>query len=279
MPATTSQGDGDTDGLIDKVMAPIKHLALAKSQPEVQELARRAQLDLRGFNWPLIHDWNDERRFPGLSPVISRLVQTGLDTPENLQLLFGSAESVADIQREMRMYCLLSPPPGSPAFAMGYRGPAPSDPDQPADPAVIEALPRWQRELAEGEQPPDCSICSEKLASPAQALPGCSHLYHPVCIRRWLQRKSTCPLCRTPVPDMAPRPPSAEELEAVARVREMQQLFRDMGPEEEEEEEEAALQQQPDGRHGGGRAGGRGGPRRGRRGGRGRGRGGGGRGH
>ena len=53
------------------------------------------------------------------------------------------------------------------------------------------------------------------------AAPPC----HTGCIRTWLQRKSTCPLCRTPVPDMAPRPPSAEELAQIAEFRRLQQLY------------------------------------------------------
>jgi len=43
----------------------------------------------------------------------------------------------------------------------------------------------------------ECSICMGNLAdSIAIAFPICRHKYHTQCLDRWLQTKTTCPLCR-----------------------------------------------------------------------------------
>nr|DBA33443.1 TPA: hypothetical protein GDO54_001128 [Pyxicephalus adspersus] len=31
---------------------------------------------------------------------------------------------------------------------------------------------------------------------------SCAHQFHQACINTWLRRSRTCPLCRTPVPDI-----------------------------------------------------------------------------
>jgi hypothetical protein len=47
-----------------------------------------------------------------------------------------------------------------------------------------------------------CSICLVEFSVGLEAirLPSpCSHVYHKDCILEWLDRSSTCPLCRRPV--------------------------------------------------------------------------------
>ncbi|KAL5737054.1 hypothetical protein ACOSQ2_031842 [Xanthoceras sorbifolium] len=45
----------------------------------------------------------------------------------------------------------------------------------------------------------DCSICLESIGvGEVVAQLPCSHLYHTICITRWLHKKSSCPLCRAP---------------------------------------------------------------------------------
>lgn len=170
------------DDDVDDPMAPTKHLAAVKSDPAVQDLAARVGIDLAPWTWPL--QLRGPNRFRGLKSVMLPLVRAGLDTRENLDLLFGDARRVADCQRELRMMTLLAPPEGSPACMMGYRAPAPCDPDAPAPPAVLAALPRWQRPLRPGEcggEAPDCAICQAVLeaGTTVQTLPDCPHLYHP----------------------------------------------------------------------------------------------------
>ena len=130
-----------TEESTQELRRAIRHLGSVKAQPAVRQLAA-----LAGFE-PVLQAW--ELRFPGLMPVVQPLVMAGLDRDDNLDLLFGEyVGAVRPVQREARMYVLAAPPEGSPAYAMGLRGPQPSSPDQPAAPAVVAALPRWQRQLA-----------------------------------------------------------------------------------------------------------------------------------
>ena len=44
---------------------------------------------------------------------------------------------------------------------------------------------------------PLCPICQHGGESPWVVMEECGHAYHRHCIRRWLMRHDTCPLCRT----------------------------------------------------------------------------------
>ena len=39
-----------------------------------------------------------------------------------------------------------------------------------------------------------CSICLEEQAETV-ATPGCRHVFHEACMKRWMEQKDTCPLC------------------------------------------------------------------------------------
>ena len=41
-----------------------------------------------------------------------------------------------------------------------------------------------------------CAICRQPLRDQVVTLP-CAHIFHNLCIRRWLRNKPTCPMCRT----------------------------------------------------------------------------------
>jgi len=45
---------------------------------------------------------------------------------------------------------------------------------------------------------PMCSICLTDVTLDKKAL-SCNHIYHKKCIDKWLERKSTCPVCRKEV--------------------------------------------------------------------------------
>ena len=43
----------------------------------------------------------------------------------------------------------------------------------------------------------ECSICYEKINNiESQAIISCQHLFHDNCIKMWLNKKLSCPLCR-----------------------------------------------------------------------------------
>lgn len=62
----------------------------------------------------------------------------------------------------------------------------------------------------------ECAICFDPLASRSEhadaaagpdepiqvvSLPACRHIFHTACIVRWVQRQTTCPVCRAVVVD------------------------------------------------------------------------------
>ncbi|KAI4333677.1 hypothetical protein L6164_018455 [Bauhinia variegata] len=49
----------------------------------------------------------------------------------------------------------------------------------------------------------DCAICLEdfKVGEFCQVFPECKHIFHSNCIDFWLQKKLTCPICRSYIED------------------------------------------------------------------------------
>ena len=44
----------------------------------------------------------------------------------------------------------------------------------------------------------DCTICQDRLSDPV--ILRCNHIFCEDCVSEWLDRESTCPLCRAIVP-------------------------------------------------------------------------------
>ncbi|KAG6533872.1 hypothetical protein ZIOFF_007750 [Zingiber officinale] len=67
---------------------------------------------------------------------------------------------------------------------------------RPASAAAVEGL-----EMVMVEESDSCSICLEDLGmtTPVLVMP-CSHLFHPGCLKKWLERSCSCPLCRFSLP-------------------------------------------------------------------------------
>eukprot|EP00927_Polykrikos_kofoidii_P061500 TRINITY_DN56336_c0_g1_i1.p1 TRINITY_DN56336_c0_g1~~TRINITY_DN56336_c0_g1_i1.p1 ORF type:complete len:978 (+),score=188.84 TRINITY_DN56336_c0_g1_i1:172-3105(+) len=83
------------------------------------------------------------------------------------------------------------------------------------DETAFEKLKISSGSLAAGQY--ECSICYSEVEDKAVSLPcgsrnGCSSVFHVQCIRPWLERNPSCPLCRcelkevaTPIPEPARR--------------------------------------------------------------------------
>lgn len=65
------------------------------------------------------------------------------------------------------------------------------------------------------ESPEACAVCLNEMLGQAGLYTPCGHCFHVRCIRRWLERHETCPLCRAiidPKSDVVLDAPSLEEL-------------------------------------------------------------------
>lgn len=207
---TSRKGLKVEDDILSDTMAGVLYLTTHSEKPEVQVLAKKANIDLSGFSGPV------GPAFCDLSDSVKALVSMGLDTDENLTLMFGDPKSVRNMQQEFRMGMLFGEPLEEGSGRLNE-----TDPTKPANANIMQLLPCWQRSLTTNERDDHCSICQEQLSSPAQALHGCMHLFHPPCITNWLTEKSTCPVCRKALPLHAPRPASTQELELIDRMSTM----------------------------------------------------------
>ena len=57
-----------------------------------------------------------------------------------------------------------------------------------------------------------CSICLERMCKGEEALQlSCQHAFHAACLRPWLARSGSCPLCKHAVDESCTRPASEEQ--------------------------------------------------------------------
>lgn len=66
-------------------------------------------------------------------------------------------------------------------------------------PMEVDMIP-FRRAKKENLQ--ECPICLSdiELGTYLVCLEGCRHVFHAVCIKKWLEVKATCPICRLQVP-------------------------------------------------------------------------------
>ncbi|XP_074270440.1 RING-H2 finger protein ATL11-like [Silene latifolia] len=68
--------------------------------------------------------------------------------------------------------------------------------------AKIKALPTYVykdvKEHRKGKVELECSVCLSEFheTQVLRVLPGCSHVFHPICVDKWLLSHVTCPICR-----------------------------------------------------------------------------------
>jgi hypothetical protein len=52
----------------------------------------------------------------------------------------------------------------------------------------------------------ECAICLDELIGRIGVSLTCRHIFHSVCLRKWLDYSQICPLCRAPMGEFAPTP-------------------------------------------------------------------------
>ena len=55
--------------------------------------------------------------------------------------------------------------------------------------------------LKKNLEPPTCTVCCEhiQLGKKGMFMP-CGHIYHPDCLKPWLETNNSCPVCRFELP-------------------------------------------------------------------------------
>ena len=50
-------------------------------------------------------------------------------------------------------------------------------------------------------EPPTCTVCCELIHMGTEGMfMPCGHIYHPDCLKPWLETNNTCPVCRFELP-------------------------------------------------------------------------------
>jgi len=50
-------------------------------------------------------------------------------------------------------------------------------------------------------EPPTCIVCVDKIEVGMEGMfMPCGHIYHPDCLKPWLESNNTCPVCRFELP-------------------------------------------------------------------------------
>lgn len=84
-----------------------------------------------------------------------------------------------------------------------------------------------------------CAICLDASMATCGAVQlPCLHVFHAACLSRWRRRASTCPICRTPLPDAEDEGDDEDDEQVIE-----EEVYEDENWEEDwtEEEDEAAL--------------------------------------
>jgi hypothetical protein len=95
------------------------------------------------------------------------------------------------------------------SFAPGHSHYHPEDPVRTARPVTPSQLGHRDIRSGDIQNETKCSICLEQFKRGERVceLP-CKHIFHDDCVREWLSREATCPVCRK---KLGPSPPRTAE--------------------------------------------------------------------
>ena len=67
---------------------------------------------------------------------------------------------------------------------------------------IIKITDKHCKKMADGKvEPPTCTICCDHIEKKTEGMfMPCGHIYHPDCLKPWLETKNTCPVCRFDLP-------------------------------------------------------------------------------
>lgn len=68
---------------------------------------------------------------------------------------------------------------------------------------IIKIEPKHCKKLAgiNNYEPPSCTVCVESIAMLTKGMfMPCGHIFHPDCLKPWLESQNTCPVCRYELP-------------------------------------------------------------------------------
>uniref|UniRef100_A0A7N0V1T8 RING-type E3 ubiquitin transferase n=1 Tax=Kalanchoe fedtschenkoi TaxID=63787 RepID=A0A7N0V1T8_KALFE len=81
--------------------------------------------------------------------------------------------------------------------------PRPAPATQGIDPQTVNAIPMVKysdvKDFKIGTGVLECAVCLAEFEDGdfVRLLPECDHVFHPLCIDKWLTAQATCPVCRT----------------------------------------------------------------------------------
>lgn len=66
-------------------------------------------------------------------------------------------------------------------------------------------------------EPPCCTVCCDNIERETKGMfMPCGHIYHPDCLKPWLEQNNTCPVCRFDLPLEEPEESSGPNNSAAA---------------------------------------------------------------
>ncbi|RWW43205.1 hypothetical protein BHE74_00051175 [Ensete ventricosum] len=91
------------------------------------------------------------------------------------------------------------------------------------EPVLVAATPtmKYKWEAFSSREDAQCSIClgEYKEKEVLRVMPSCHHSFHLVCIDVWLQKQTTCPICRLPLNESLEAHHAASSLQPRATMR------------------------------------------------------------
>jgi len=66
---------------------------------------------------------------------------------------------------------------------------------------LIKIEKKHCKQLKGSMEPPMCTVCCDSIFQGKKGMfMPCGHIYHPDCLKPWLEKNNTCPVCRYELP-------------------------------------------------------------------------------